>query len=72
MDSYQVSTVDVLESLIAAAQEVHDSSSSVTPCIVMKNDEVLNHQVFHAVPEIIGYYNNVLLQFSSKNVALVL
>ena len=36
MDSYRVSTVDVPESLIAAAQEVRDSSSSVTPCLLWR------------------------------------
>ena len=37
--------------LLPAAQEVRDSSSSVTPCIVMKNDEVLYHQVSSFSPE---------------------
>ena len=35
---------------LPAAQEVHDSSS-VTPCIVMKNDGVLYHQVSSFPPE---------------------
>ena len=30
---------------LPAAQEVRDSSCGVTPCIVMKNDRVLYHQV---------------------------
>ena len=29
---------------LPAMHEVRDSSSGVTPCIVMKNDGVLNHQ----------------------------
>ena len=33
------------------AQEVRDSSSGVTPCIVMKNDGVLYHQVLSFSPE---------------------
>ena len=55
------------------AQEVRDSSSGVTPCIVMKNDGVLHHQVLHAIPENIPvYYDLVPLQFWSRNAALVL
>ena len=30
---------------LSAAQEVRDSSSGVTPCIIMKNDGVLYHQL---------------------------
>ena len=42
----QVSTVDVPESReFLAAQEICDSSSGVTSCIVMKNDGILYHQV---------------------------
>ena len=36
---------------LPAAQEVRDSSSGVIPCIVMKNNGVLYHQVLHAVPK---------------------
>ena len=39
----------------------------------MKNDKVLHHPVLHAVPKnILVYYDFVPLQFSSRNVALVL
>ena len=63
MVSYQASKVDVPESPIASEKEVRDSSG-VTPCIVMKNDGVLYHQVPHAVPKnILVYYNLVPLQF---------
>ena len=58
---------------LATMQEVHDSSSGVNPCIVMKNDGVLCHQMLHAVPNnILVYYDIVPLQFWSRNVALVL
>ena len=58
---------------LPTAQEVRDSSSGVTPCIVMKNDGALYHQVFHADPgNILVYYDIVSLQFWSCNVALVL
>ena len=36
---------------LSAAQEVRDSSSGVTVCIVMKNDGVLYHQVSSFSPE---------------------
>ena len=36
---------------LPAAQEVHDSRSSVTLCIVMKNDVVVYHQVSSFSPE---------------------
>ena len=36
---------------LPAAQEVRDNSSGVTPCIVMKNDVVLYHQVSSFSPE---------------------
>ena len=36
---------------LPAAQDVRDSSSGITPCIVMKNDGVLNHQVSSFSPE---------------------
>ena len=36
---------------LLAAQEVHDSIRSATPCIVMKNDGVLYHQVSSFSPE---------------------
>ena len=42
VDSYRVSTVDVP---FPGAQAVRDSSSGVTPCIFMKNDGVLYHQI---------------------------
>ena len=50
MDLYRVRTVDVPESL-SAAEEVRNSSSGVTPCIFMKNDGVLYHQVSSFFPE---------------------
>ena len=50
-DSYRVSTKDFPESPIAMAQEVHDSSTCLTPCIVMKNDGVLYHQESSFYPE---------------------
>ena len=36
---------------LPAVQEVHDSSSDVIPCIVMKSNGVLNHQVLSFSPE---------------------
>ena len=45
MDLYRVSTVDVPESPLPTAQEVHGGSSVVIPCIIVKNDRVLYHQV---------------------------
>ena len=51
MDSYRVSTVDVLEFPIASGTRGSDSNSSVTPCIVTKNDGVLYHQVSLFSPE---------------------
>ena len=36
---------------LPAAQEIRESSSTVTPCIVMKNDGVLYHQVSSFSPE---------------------
>ena len=36
---------------LPAAQEVCDSSSGVTPCIVMKNDGILYHEVLSFSPE---------------------
>ena len=58
---------------LPAAQEFRDSSSGVTLNIFMKNDGLLYHQVLHAVPEsIFVYYNLVLPQFWSSNVAQVL
>ena len=36
---------------LPAAQEVRDNSSGVTPCIVMKNDGVLYHQMSSFSPE---------------------
>ena len=42
IDSYRVSTVDVP----TAAQEVHDSSKGVTPCIVMKNEGFFTTKCF--------------------------
>ena len=58
---------------LPAAQEVHDSSSDVTTCIVMKNDGVLYtkcQHMLHVVPEnILVYYDLVPLQLWSKNVA---
>ena len=36
---------------LPAAQEVHDSNSGVIPCIAMKNDGVLYHQVSSFYPE---------------------
>ena len=42
LDSYRFSTVNVSE--LPAVQEVHDSGG-VTPCIIMKNDGVLYHEV---------------------------
>ena len=36
---------------LSAAQEVRDSSSGVTPCIVMKNDGVLYYQASSFCPE---------------------
>ena len=54
-----------------AAQEVLDCSSVVPPCIVMKNDGILYHQVLHSVPEnILVYYDIVSLQCRSRNVAI--
>ena len=50
MDSYRVSTVDVLEYPMSVAQEVHDSSG-VTPCILMNNDEVLYYEVSSFSPD---------------------
>ena len=50
MDSYLVSTVDVLESSIASGAR-GDSSSSVIPCVIMNNDGVLYHQVSSFSPE---------------------
>ena len=51
--------VDVTKYLIARGQEVRDNSS-----IAMKNDEVLYHQVLHAVPEyILMYYDLMPFQF---------
>ena len=48
---------------LPVAQEVRDSSG-VTPCIVMKNDGVLYHQVLHTFPEnILAYYNIMPLKF---------
>ena len=44
-------TVDIPESPNPAVQEVRGSSSDVTPCIVMKNDGVLYHQVSSFSPE---------------------
>ena len=38
MVSYRMSTVDIPEFPFPAVQEVHESSSDVTPCIVRKND----------------------------------
>ena len=43
--------VDVPESPIVSGARVRDSSSNVTPCIVMKNDGVLYHQVLSFSPE---------------------
>ena len=51
MDSYRVSTVNLQNPPLLAAQEARDSSSGVTPCIVMKNDRVLYHQVSSFSPE---------------------
>ena len=36
---------------LSAAQEVRDSSSGITPCIVLKNVGVLYHHVLHGVPK---------------------
>ena len=44
---------------LPAAQEVHDSSSGVTTCIVMKNDGIVYHQVSCFSPE---RWMNVVLQ----------
>ena len=64
MDSYRVSTVDVQESSLLAAQEVRDSSNGVTHRIAIKNDGVLYHQVLHAVRgNILVIYDLVSLQF---------
>ena len=51
MHSYRVSKVDVPKSPLTVAPEVRDSSNGVTPCIVMKNDGVLYHQVSSFSPE---------------------
>ena len=51
MDAYQVSTVDVPESPIASGARDLCNSSGVTPCIIMKNDGVLYHQVSSFSPE---------------------
>ena len=51
MDSYRVSTVDVPESPIGSDEEILDSSSGVTPCIVVKNVGVLYHKVSSFSPE---------------------
>ena len=51
MDLYRVSIVDVPESPIASGKEIRDSSSGVSPFIVMKNDGVLYHQVLSFSPE---------------------
>ena len=40
-----MSTVDVTKSPIANGASVYDNSSGVSPCIVMKNDGVLYHQM---------------------------
>ena len=58
---------------LPAAQEVRDSNSGVTICIVLMKDAVQYHQVLHAVPEnILVYYVILPLQFWSRNIALVL
>ena len=53
MNSYWMSTMDIPESIVplSASKEVRDSSSGVTPCIVMKNDGVLYHQVLSFSPD---------------------
>ena len=51
---------------LPAAQEVRDSSS-VTPCIVMKNDGVLYHQVLAFSPE---RWMKVLLKERSVTISL--
>ena len=50
MDSYRASTVDVPECSISSSARVRAISSDITPCIVMKNNGVLYHQVPHIVP----------------------
>ncbi|KAJ4437109.1 hypothetical protein ANN_17244 [Periplaneta americana] len=71
---------------LPAAPDVLDSSSGVTPCIVMKNDGVLYHQVssfsperltkvmvLRTVPEnILVHYDLVPHQFCRRNVSIVL
>ena len=42
---------------LPVAQEVHDSSSSISPCIVMKNGVVLYHQVPLFSPESIQLWS---------------
>ena len=59
MDSYWMSTVNVPESANASGAEVCNSCSGVTPCIVMKNDGVLYHQVLSFSPE---HWTKVVLQ----------
>ena len=44
---------------VRAVQEVRDNNSSVTPCIVMKNDGVMYHQMLRGVPENILIYTHV-------------
>ena len=38
--------------LLSTAQEIHDSNRGLTPCIVMKDDEVMYHQVSSFSPEL--------------------
>ena len=47
---------------LPSAQEVRDSSSDVTPCIVMKNDGVLYHQMSSFSPEYTFICNMQLME----------